>query len=327
MPELLKQRREQALVRIAKLKTELTRAEELCKDKACAYITGSVARGEASAYSDLDLFIVSKGKPTDPFLKRLDEILIKADLIEGTQKVGFPPFSGDGEYLTRHVVGELTGALGQPHDDVNNTFTARLLLLLESKPLLGENVYEEVIGDVISAYWRDYPGRKTEFQPAFLANDILRMWRTFCVNYEARTQSIPPLKRAKRKLKNFKLKHSRLLTCYSALLYLLAVYVEAGTVSPEDVRQMVSLSPTERVEWLLKNDRWKSAHADLKSLLALYEEFLTKTDAPEQEIVDRFMDGTFGAEYLKFDSRFGDLVRDALDRIGGSNALYRMLIV
>ena len=43
-------------------------------------------------------------------------ILIKADLIHATEKLGFPPFSGDGAYLTRHVVGELTGALGQRRD-------------------------------------------------------------------------------------------------------------------------------------------------------------------------------------------------------------------
>lgn len=132
MGHLLEERRSQAAKRIAQLQVELTKAEELCNGRACAYITGSVARGEASTHSDLDLFIVSKGTPRDPQLTKLDEILIKADLIQATKKLGFPPFSGDGEYLTRHFVSELTGALGKPHDDVNNTFTARLLLLLES---------------------------------------------------------------------------------------------------------------------------------------------------------------------------------------------------
>ncbi len=327
MPELLNQRRDQATERINKLLAELGTAESLCRDKACAYITGSVARGEASSHSDLDVFIVSKGTRQDPLLKRLDEILIKADLIQATKKLGFPPFSGDGEYLTSHVVSELTGALGKPHDDSSNTFTARLLLLLESKPLLGKSIYEQVIDDVIAAYWKDYPDHKGQFQPAFLANDILRMWRTFCVNYEARTSSIPPEKKAKRKLKNFKLKHSRLLTCYSALLYLLAAYVESTTVSPEGVRHMVSLTPTERLEWLLRNSRWAAAHAALKELLSRYEDFLKKTDAPEEEILQKFLDGTYGTEYLKFDTRLGDLVWHALDAIGHGNPFFRMLVV
>jgi hypothetical protein len=62
------------------------------------------------------------------------------------------------------------------------------------------------------------PWRCSSVVPAFLANDILRIWRTFCVNYEARTETEPAEKKAKRKLKNYKLEHSRLLTCYSALL-------------------------------------------------------------------------------------------------------------
>ena len=154
---------------------------------------------------------------------------------------------------------------------MNNTFTARLLLLLESKPLLGKAAYDVVISDVIAAYWKDYPDYKNDFQPVFLANDILRMWRTFCVNYEARTQSVPPEKKAKRKLKNYKLKHSRVLTCYSALLFLLAVFVEKETVTPEDVQEMVAHTPTERLELLLKSSRWTGAHAALRELIERYE--------------------------------------------------------
>jgi len=113
-----------------------------------------------------------------------------------------------------------------------NTFTARLLLLLESSPLIGESVYQQITNDVIVAYWKDYEGHKSDFMP-IPANDILRMWRTFCVNYEARTQSAQR-RDGKRRLKNYKLKHSRLLTCYSALLYLLAVFSKNKTVSPTD---------------------------------------------------------------------------------------------
>src|SRR5262249_13348291 len=94
VPELLRQRRNHASRRINELLAELRSAESLCRDKACAYITGSVARGEATSHSDLDVFIVSKGTREEPLLKRLDEILVKADLIQATEKLGFPPFSG-----------------------------------------------------------------------------------------------------------------------------------------------------------------------------------------------------------------------------------------
>ena len=55
MGQLLAERRSQSTERIKKLQTELKNAEAFCDGKACAYITGSVARGEASSHSDLDI--------------------------------------------------------------------------------------------------------------------------------------------------------------------------------------------------------------------------------------------------------------------------------
>ncbi len=132
MGELLK-RRQETKERIEKLRSELTRAAQLCGDAACVYMTGSFGRGEASAHSDLDLFIVGQGTREAPALSRLNQILVKADLIEANKKIGLPEFSGDGEYLTHHTVRELLDTLGKPEDDANNTFTARLLLLLRKR--------------------------------------------------------------------------------------------------------------------------------------------------------------------------------------------------
>jgi hypothetical protein len=192
----LARRRTQSSARITKLRQNLKPAERIAAGKACVYATGSFGRGEASIHSDLDLFIVGKRNGTPgrdgvegSLLKRLDDIRVKADLIEVTRKLGIPEFSGDGRYLTHYSVHEFTKTLGTPEDDVTNTFTARLLLLLESRPLIGDAVYDDIIQEVVAAYWRDYADHKSAFMPAFLANDILRLWRTFCVNYE-RAQSV-----------------------------------------------------------------------------------------------------------------------------------------
>jgi len=327
MGVVLERRRKEAAERILGLQRELAKAEALCTDRACVYITGSFARGEASRYSDLDLFIVGRGSRDNPALSSLDEILVKADLIEATKRLGLPEFSGDGQYLTHHTVSELVGSLGKPDDDVSNTFTARLLLLLESSPLVGRPVYERLTRDVVAAYWKDYEGHKNDFMPAFLANDILRMWRTFCVNYEARTQSTPPAKMAKRKLKNYKLKHSRLLTCYSALLYMLAVFAKAGTVNPSDVEEMIALSPTQRLEWLLSLPELAAAHGKIQELILRYEEFLGNTDAPERELLERFADREKAREYLASARAFGDLVAKTMETIGADNRFYRLLVV
>jgi hypothetical protein len=297
-------------------------------------MTGSFGRGEASTHSDLDLFILGKndGKPDRDGKQRsqlssLNEICLKANLIEVTREVGIQEFSGDGRWLVHYSVNDLIETLGKPEDDVENTFTARLLLLLESQALLGESVYRDALDDVIAAYWRDYEDHKTNFMPTFLAKDILRLWRTFCVNYEARTERAPELEKAKGKLKNYKLKHSRLLTCYSAILYLIEVYSENGTVHPDDARRMIELTPTQRLEWLRDQPSISHSYSILDTLLAQYERFLETTNIAEDELIRSFMDKDVSREYMEASGEFGDLVFEALDAIGKRTRFHRFVVV
>ncbi len=324
----LADRKADTSVRIATLQERLRAAEAIVESKACVYATGSFGRLEASSHSDLDLFIVGKrdGKGGS-LLKRLDEICLKADLIEVTRDLKIPEFSGDGRYLVHYPVDEFIKTLGTPQDDVANTFTARLLLLLESRPLLESVVYAEVTADVIAAYWRDYEDHKSDFMPAFLGNDILRLWRTFCVNYEARTERAPEVEKAKGKLKNYKLKHSRLLTCYSALLYLLAVYGKNQTVSPANATFMISLTPTERLQWLLDQSDLKAAHDTITRLLGQYEIFLETTNSRESDLLAHFLDKDLSRKYLRDAVAFGDTIFQALMDIGSGNQFQRLLIV
>lgn len=318
--------------RIAELRRQLKAAETRVEGKACVYATGSFGRCEASSHSDLDLFIVGRrqadaeGKGRSA-LKHLDEICLQADLIQATRDLRIPEFSGDGKYLVHYSVNDLTETLGTPEDDVTNTLTARLLLLLESRALLGCTVYREVIDDVLAAYWRDYADHKSDFIPAFLGNDILRLWRTFCVNYEARTKRQPDLQKAKGKVKNYKLKHSRMLTCYSALLFLLSIFREKGTVHPEDAVDMTSITPIQRLDRLLNNKELAEAHSAINSLIEQYDRFLTFTNASEEELVDRFMDQSRARSYMKDAYRFGDTMYEVLCSVGSGNRFHRLLVV
>lgn len=330
----LSERRAQTESRIKILRERLMLAEAIAAGKACVYATGSFGRGEASAFSDLDLFILGKrnGKPgpdgkEGSLLKRLDDIRIKAELIEGTRELKIPEFSGDGRYLVHYSVDDFTKTLGTPDDDITNTFTARLLLLLESRPLVEDAVYNEVIEDVIVAYWRDYEDHKASFMPAFLANDILRLWRTFCVNYEARTERAPDLEKAKGKVKNYKLKHSRMLTCYSAILVLLAIFEQQKTVSPSDAVEMIKLTPTGRLEWLIAQPHLVGARPTIEDLLRQYEVFLKTTNVEEADLVRQFQAKQVGRDYLDAAYKFGDLMFAALNQIGGNNRFHRLLVV
>jgi predicted nucleotidyltransferase len=323
--ELLDARRMQTDERLAALHRAVTGGEELTRGRACVYLTGSFARGEASEHSDLDLFIV--GRDGDQGFSRLDAICLQAALIHATARMELPPFSGDGEHLQLHTVSKLLGTLGKPEDDSSNTFTARLLLLLESRPLFGKDVFDDVVAQVIDTYWRDFADHSDRFMPAFLANDILRLWRTFCVNYEARTASDPPEKKAKRKLKNYKLKHSRLLTCFSALAYLLVIHVRSATVTREDAKDMVSLSPTQRIEWISQQPGAERVASNTEAILRIYERFLQSTSESEPVLMERFMNPDEARRLVDEGNELGASMYQLLAKLGEDSDFHRLLVV
>lgn len=330
----LDSRRQWTLQRIKELQENLQEALDFAAGKACVYMTGSFGRGEASANSDLDVFILGRidserttDKSRGRMLSQLEEICLKAELIQATKHLQMPPFSGDGEYLVHYSVRDLTKTLGTPDDDRANTFTARLLLLLESQVLLESDVYQEAVSEVVAAYWRDYADHKDHFVPAFLGNDIMRLWRTFCVNYEARTKREPLNDKAKGKLKNYKLKHSRLLTCYSALLQMLAIYGEHKTLSPLDMLSIVKLSPTMRLEWIKNQTHLQEVRDLITNLLDQYGSFLDQTNFPESTLIENFKDPDMSKRYMSDAGKFGETMFRAIEMIGGRSKLHRLIVV
>jgi predicted nucleotidyltransferase len=101
----------------------------------CVYVTGSYGRLEAWPGSDIDLFFLYDGASEDGRLPWTTFLRLAARLIDATEEMGFPPFSGDGRYLELQYIRDMERVLGSPRDDSLNAFTARMLLLLESQPL------------------------------------------------------------------------------------------------------------------------------------------------------------------------------------------------
>jgi predicted nucleotidyltransferase len=322
----LEVRREFTEERFSKLKSSLREASDLVDDKACVYVTGSFGRVEASEHSDLDLFIVSEVEGKARKLSHLDEILIKADLIKAADRHKLPPFSGDGKYLTSHSVIDLIDRLGEPNDDSENTLTARLLLLLESRPLIGDEVHKRVIEAVIAAYWKDYSNHPDGFMPAFLTNDILRLWRTFCLNYEADLRKRTPEHKAKGKLKNYKLRHSRMLTCFSAILYLLFIFSRHGSVTGEDAVEMALKSPSARLLWVRQKSDDPRVVRAIEDLLNQYNSFLEVTNYDEEALLREIEDDR---SFLEDSMTFGDKVFEIARLLGQKKAwpFYRLLMV
>jgi hypothetical protein len=331
----LERARERSVDRLNALRTDLGIAETMIAGRACVYATGSFGRLEAGPHSDLDLFIVVDTEGAEKKAKRLldgiEETKLKFYLITAVENRGIAKFDAGGRYLESHAIGDFVTALGSQVDDYQNTMTGRLLLLLESRPLLGRDIYDRLIDDVVKAYFRDFVGNEGKFVPSFLINDILRLWRTFCVNYEfSRKKGGDDIK-----IKNLKLKFSRMLTCYSAIMYLLSIHVGSGTVSPEDVKRMVALTPTERLEHLRKKNCLADAadahmfmeHID-KALME-YSHFLELTHEPKDKVLAAYQKDA--EEWKQSSYNFGLHFAEALAILGESgskfDALYRMILI
>ena len=199
-----------------------------------------------------------------------------------------PEFSGYGEYLEIHYIEDMLRHLGSPQDDYENLFTARILLLLESQIIYNNDVYREIIERIIQTYYRDYHDHEKDFHPIFLVNDIIRFWKTLCLNYEHKRNRINQKKGAKNKahLRNLKLKYSRMLTCYSAVAMLC---VGDAVLQPEDIYKIVQATPSQRLERLKGHGRDTAQVVD--GLLSQYGWFLERTgqnkDAQIEWIADR----------------------------------------
>jgi len=247
-------RREYSLDRLAELTERLEPLTGLIDGRdLCVYATGSYGRLEAGEASDIDLFFLCE-TDVDRTVPFTIFVRLVAALVEATEQMSFPPFTGDGEYLELHYVHHMEDVLGSREDDSINAFTARMLLLLESRAVLAAETYDRLLARVVSFYFRDFLDHSETFVPTFLTNDILRFWRTLTLNYEHKRLKLRRLqgdallaKKADSALKNYKLKISRLLTCFSMVAALSASPVP---VTEAQVLALCSCTPRERLRAL-----------------------------------------------------------------------------
>jgi hypothetical protein len=277
---ILLERRKYCNYRLNRLQKRIRSIPILKKLKdVCIYVTGSYGRFEANKRSDLDIFILKDGNSkTNPIL-RVDKILLNAELIKITREMRFGEFSNDGQYLQVHHIEDILDDLGSPLDDYKNFFTARMLLLLESYPLYNKKLYNRMIEGIVNSYFRDYHDHDLEFRPIFLVNDIIRYYKTMCLNYEhrrnRRTSDID--KKNSAHLKNLKLKFSRLITCYSLVIAI----VRIGTgVKPRQLSKLITYTPIDRICSLNKNNEIL-----IQETLLLYEWFLKLQNKPKTNIL------------------------------------------
>jgi hypothetical protein len=275
---------------------------------------GSFARLEGSAHSDIDLFFFCdkpKSEISDP---RTKELSLFGKLIGLNEELGFPPFSADSKFLEVMYIEDIAVSLGSPLDDHHNFFTARMLLLLESKCLYNNDGYVTVVEKIISYYYRDYPKHPVEFFPTFLLNDITRYWKTILLNYENKrslSQGEHSVDRKiKHKIKNFKLKFSRMTTCFASIA---AIGSFQDIITEEKIKELVFVTPRGRLNIVCQNI--PNLKSKVEEILKAYEWFIEKTGLSSEELEKAFHDKQNRDAYFEKADNYGLLMYEFLDSI------------
>ncbi len=170
-PNLLSARRHTA----RRLDEMRARVEPIAlSDDACIVLFGSWGRGELTEHSDDDWLLLVDGPLRHdvhgPVVEALRERLGADDRKPGTQGVF-------GAAVSAPV---LAGRIGL-NEDTNRSLTRRMLLLLESVPVAGDAAYVRCWERVLDTYLDD--ATKDFRPPRFLLNDLVRYWRTICVDF------------------------------------------------------------------------------------------------------------------------------------------------
>ena len=322
---LLSSRKATSLARLNELRSTISCLDSLADlVNLCIYVTGSFGRLEASQYSDLDLFFVATGHSRTNAIGRISKILLDPDLIRTLRQLNFPEFSNDAEYLSIHYLDDIKDSLGGREDDFQNYFTARLLLLLESRPLHNDETYRRVIEEIIQSYYRDYHDHESGFLPVFLINDIIRFWRTLCLNYEHRRNrpADDEIRRNKSHLDNLKLKFSRLLICHSTIALL---SINHGVLGPQDLLKIVRLAPLERLDRIAEIEPDAAVHvADMK---ARYSWFLEQTGHDRSEVLAWISDSANRKQAFDSGRDFAREMYSLLRMVTSGTDIMRYLVV
>ena len=259
-------------------------------------LMGSWGRGELTSGSDDDVLVLATGEDRPPEAIRPEVEELRAAL---------RPPAGEQGIFNRAVSVARLANIGLDADDNANT-TRRLLLLLESAPLLGAAAHRAGLAALLDAYLA--ADRKDRRPPRFLLNDVVRYWRTICVDFEGKAREGDERKWA---LRHAKLRTSRAMLFAGGLLPVLECHHVVADAVPGLLLEQFTLPPTDRLAAAFL--AYDAADAGARTFGA-YDRFLGLLDDPEArgELERLTRDEAIGSPVFQTARRLGREVQQGL---------------
>jgi predicted nucleotidyltransferase len=253
---------------------------------------GSLARLEWTSGSDVDWTLLIDGQAIPEHKTIARTIRERLQDLE-YRGIALPKPGAEGIFGSLAFSHDIIHHIGGQADSNRNT-TQRVLLLLEASPIRTDRgnrtavgPYERVVRGILYRYLHDDTNFRSHATnesriPRFLLNDLVRYWRTMCVDFAYKEWEQAGSKWA---LRNVKLRMSRKLLFVSSLLTVFSCFQNPSLASipagdyiskmQEHLAKFVFATPLNILTWTLER---LSLEEECRKLLHIYDGFVAKLD-------------------------------------------------
>ncbi|GGC48937.1 hypothetical protein [Chelatococcus reniformis] len=274
-------------------------------------VNGSLARRELTSGSDIDLFFLTTNGDIE------SAAAAQRSYRSALEAVGVKMPAEGGVFENPLPIADLVKVIGGSKD-TNELITRRMLFLLEGEWIVNEVEFRCIRERLIDRYVEeDLDEHKICL---FLLNDIIRYWRTICVDYENKVQGGKP-----KAIRLIKLRFSRMMLYFGGVVAVEGTGELTTAHKRATLVSRLSLSPIQRIQ----NRFGRRADA----ALTIYAEFLEKIDSVStRRALDQPGDVGLNSDEFKFLSNKARLFKDELaklilDDFGSSNPVVRAILL